>query len=43
MWFPWRDHGRNVVLLGGDTRAVRLELKHPAGTADVTWRFRTAY
>ena len=43
LWFPWRDHRRDLTLLAGITRSIRLEMNHPSGTGDLTWRFRTAY
>jgi hypothetical protein len=43
LWFPWRDHTRDLTLLSGITREIRLEMRHPSGTGDLTWRFRTAF
>ena len=43
LWFPWKDYRRDRVLLAGATRFVRLEIKHPSGNANVTWRFRTSF
>lgn len=43
LWFPWKDHQRDRILLAGGTRVIRLELRHPSGTTDLTWRFRSAY
>jgi hypothetical protein len=43
LWFPWRDPLRDRLVLAGNTRGIRLRLSHPTGTADLYWRFRTAY
>lgn len=41
LWFPWIDPERRTAILAGATTWVRLELTHPSGHGDVTWRFRT--
>jgi hypothetical protein len=43
LWFPWTDPERRTAVLAGGTSWVRLELGHPSGHGDVTWRFRTAW
>ena len=43
LWFPWRDPLRDRTLLAGNTRGIRLRMSHPTGSADLFWRFRTAY
>ncbi|MDB5100783.1 MAG: hypothetical protein JWM80_5204 [Cyanobacteria bacterium RYN_339] len=43
LWFPWRDPLHDRLVLAGITRAIRLRLRHPTGSADLYWRFRTAY
>jgi len=43
LWFPWKDALRDRLVLAGNTRAVELRMQHPTGTAELFWRFRTAY
>ena len=41
LWFPWTDPERRTAILAGGTSWVRLEMTHPSGHGEVTWRFRT--
>lgn len=43
VWFPYRDAEKAVVLLGGETSRVELELRHASGDVTLTWRFHNAF
>lgn len=43
LWFPWTDPDRRTAILAGGTAWVALEMTHPSGDGEVTWRFRTAW
>lgn len=43
LWFPWRDAVSQQVILGGQTDWVALQLKHPSGEGELTWRFRSIF
>lgn len=43
LWFPWRDAVSQQLVLGGQTDWVALQLKHPSGEGELTWRFRSIF